>query len=91
MMLFVNQVLLFKRTLGVISDASYFYRKRFDESSTIDTMTFKKEYYTDRLKHHFLKLINQCVDSEGKVPKFIQHVLAYDIQWLIKETEEWKK
>lgn len=83
----VNQVLLFKRTLGVISDASYFYRKRFDESSTIDTMTFKKEYYTDRLKHHFLKLINQCVDSEGKVPKFIQHVLAYDIQWLIKETE----
>ncbi len=83
----VNLVLLYKKTLGVISTASYFYRKRFDESSTIDTMSFKKEYYTDRLKYHFVELINHCKQTEGHVPKFIQYVLAYDLQWLVKETD----
>lgn len=83
----VNQVLLNKKTLGVLNNAYYYYRKRYDTSSTIDTMTFQKEHYTDRLKHHFMKIINQCIEKEGKVPKFIQYALIYDIHWLVKETE----
>ena len=51
---FLNNVLLKKQKLGVISDAGYYYRKRPDESSTLDTMRLKENFYIPRLIHHFM-------------------------------------
>ena len=84
---FVNNILLRKRKLGVISNAHYFYRKREDGSSTLDTMALKENFYIPRLKDHFLNLIDNSIRKYGKVPKFIQYALIYDLQWLISISE----
>ena len=84
---FLNNILLKKQKLGVISDAGYYYRKRPDESSTLDTMRLKENFYIPRLIHHFMNLINQSIMKYGMVPKFIQYTIIYDLQWLISISE----
>ena len=84
----VNKILLEKRAYGVISSGGYCYRKRFDESSTIDSSVNKKSYYTDRLKGYFSELIDYSKDKLGYVPKFIQYLIVYDIQWMFLDEEK---
>ncbi|AWX32297.1 hypothetical protein AW729_03885 [Methanosphaera sp. BMS] len=83
----LNKILQNKKTLGVVNSAEYQYRKRFDESSSLDNNKFKKEYYTPRLKYHFMDLIDFYLTKEDKIPIFIQYMLAYNIQWLLKEPD----
>lgn len=80
----VNKILLEKKTLGVLNTTKYYYRKRFDESSTIDEVPSKKEYYNDKLTNYFLYLIDYAKSKEGEVPRFLQYVLAYDLQWVFE-------
>lgn len=81
----INKILLEKKTLGLVNRTTYFYRKRFDESSTIDTVSEKKEYFTDKLKDYFLYLFDYAKSKEGEIPKFLQYTLAYDLQWIFHE------
>lgn len=79
----INRILIHKQAYGVLKDPSYFYRKRWDESSTTDTHLIKKEYFTDRLKFHFMDLIDYYLERENKVPLFLQYTLAYNLQWMV--------
>lgn len=81
----INKILLDNKFLGVIDNPNYFYRRRFDESSTIDTVSRKKEYFTPKLKNYFLHLFEYAKYKEGKVPYFLQYTLAYDLQWIFHE------
>lgn len=83
----VNKILLEKKTLGVISDAIYYYRKREDFTSTIDIVGEKKEYYTDKLKYYFMELIDYAKFKENNVPRFLQYMLIYDLQWVIEQSD----
>ncbi|WP_323735635.1 glycosyltransferase [Methanosphaera sp. ISO3-F5] len=79
----INKILLNKKTLGVINSSKYFYRRRENEKSTLDTMGNNFLHYTPRLKYHFLDLIKYCLDYELHIPYFIQYMMAYDIQWIL--------
>lgn len=81
---FVNQVLLNKLKLGLVKSGSYFYRKFEAKNSLLDFSKNTKEYYTSRIKHFHFKLLDYSKKSYGKVLKFIQHVIMYDLQWLFK-------
>lgn len=83
----VNKILLEKKTLGTISDAFYYYRKREDFSSTIDIVGEQKEYFTDKLKYYFMELIDYAKFKENKVPRFLQYMIAYDLQWLLHQPD----
>lgn len=83
----INKILLEKQKYGVINSATYYYRKRYDESSTIDNSVSKKEFYTEKLRNYFLALMEYSYSKFGEVPLFIQYLVAYDIQWVIKESE----
>ena len=78
----VNKILLEKMAYGVISTGGYCYRKRFEESSTIDSSINDKNYYNPRLKGYFCELIDYSKDKLGYVPKFIQYLIVYDIKWI---------
>ena len=82
--IFINKILLKKKKLGVINTSQYFYRLRFDETSTIDKSIYEKRYYNERFKYYFRNLIDYCLSKEGTVPDFIQYTLAYDFQWVFK-------
>ena len=48
--LLLNKILINNPQLGLVQDANYLYRKRFDESSTIDNSQKKKGFFTDRFQ-----------------------------------------
>lgn len=81
----INKILMEKKTLGVIDTSKYFYRKRFDESSTLDIVTTKKEFFTDKLRDYYLHLFNYALSKDGEIPDFLKYTLAYDLQWVLKE------
>ena len=82
--LMVNEILLMKKKIGVISSSTYHYRKREDSNSTIDIYKRDKKYFTHSLKNFNLNLIEYSKEKLGNVPLFIQYVVAYDIQWFYK-------
>lgn len=85
--LMINKLLLEKKKLGVVSDTKYYYRRRAEKNSTVDKSSQTKEYFIDRLEDYFINLIHYCLDKEGSVPCFIQYMLAYDLQWMLKLDE----
>ena len=82
--LIINKIFLDKMKYGAVSDAEYFYRQRLDATSTVDLMKENENYFTPRLKNFYLELAEYCNKKEGIIPKFIQYLFAYDLQWLLK-------
>lgn len=79
--LMVNKILLQKKKYGVISSCYYNYRKRLDATSTIDNYKQNREFFTHSLKNLDINLMDYYKEKIGNVPKFIQYVVAYDVQW----------
>ena len=80
---FVNEILLKKPTFALISNLSYYYRKKDPSLSLLDSSSYSKEYYTLRFKNFYFKLIEESIKKYGEVLKFIQYTIAYDLQWLL--------
>lgn len=79
---FLNQLLLKNPNLGVLKGVKYYYRKRSSKNSLIDSSSFSKEYFNNRVEHYFNFLVYESLKIFGKVPKFIQYTLMYDLQWI---------
>ena len=84
--LFVNQILLKKRTLGVISDTTYWYRYREAGDSAIQKASKSLDYFLTSLKQVPLRLIDICKEAGITCPRFMQYMIAYDIHWRIQRT-----
>lgn len=82
--LMLNKILIDNPVYGVVNQAIYWYRKRNDESSTIDLSSRKKEFYLNRLNYYFKELINYSIEKHGEVISFIQYLITYDIQWMFR-------
>lgn len=78
----INKILLDNPEYGVVKNAAYMYRKRLDESSTIDSSKYFSEFYTSRLKNYFINLLEYSLLKKGHVPKFIQFLFVYELQWI---------
>lgn len=84
----LNKIILRKKKLGILNTTHYNYRKRLDHSSTIDsTMDSNKDFFLKQLKNYYLYLINYSIEKENKVIPYIQYLIAYDLQWLLKRDE----
>ena len=81
--LMINKMLIDNPIYGVVKDAIYWYRKRTNDASTIDSSTSQKDFYIDRLKRYFKELINYSKEKNGNVVKFIQYLIVYDLQWML--------
>lgn len=82
--LLINKILIDKQAYGVVREGMYWYRRRADESSTMDSASLKKDFYLDRLQRYFKGLIDHYMENIGYVPKYIQYLIVYDIQWMLK-------
>lgn len=78
-------ILLKKRTLGIVSEATYWYRRHGAGAvSTTESTLYNPAWYQPYLDHYCMAVIRHCLDTYGNVPAFIQHTLAYDLQLRIK-------
>ncbi|MBQ2666053.1 glycosyltransferase [Methanobrevibacter sp.] len=78
---FINKLLVNEKNIAFLNTTDYLYRKRDDSSSTLDDIGYKKEFYLDKLRYFHEELIKFSLDQLGYVAKFIQYVIAYDLQW----------
>ena len=82
--LMINKILIDNPCYGVIKNAKYWYRRRKNNSSTLNSVYLKKEFYHGRLVNYFKELINISKEKYGNVPKFIQYLTVYDLQWMFR-------
>ena len=85
--LMINEMLIDKPVYGVVNQAMYWYRKRTNDASTIDSASSKKEFYINRLNDYFKELIRNSKEKYGEVPKFIQYLIVYDLQWMFRVSD----
>ena len=80
--LFINEILLNRLKIGVVSGAEYHYRKFEAKNSLLDYSTNTKTFYTSRVEHFYFKLLNESKYKYGRILKFVQYVIMYDLQWV---------
>ena len=82
--LMINRMLIDNPSYGVIKNAKYWYRRRKNNSSTLNSVYLKKEFYHGRLVNYFKELLNTSKEKHTEIPKFIQYLVIYDLQWMFR-------
>lgn len=84
---FINEYLIdnLDKDAIFIENAKYFYRKRADESSTLDKKLKDKRYFLDVPSRGYLALLEHTQNKLGYIPDFIQQTIIYDVYWMIKD------
>jgi glycosyltransferase involved in cell wall biosynthesis/CDP-glycerol glycerophosphotransferase (TagB/SpsB family) len=62
----------------------YYYRKRADGSSSLDTAAGKPEYYLEQLREGPLALLMQARNEQKTIPEFLQYAALYHMSWCIR-------
>ncbi|SEH27490.1 CDP-glycerol glycerophosphotransferase family protein [Selenomonas sp. KH1T6] len=78
------KILKGRKTLGVISEARYHYRKRKRGGSALQQSTAQEAWYFPHLEYLCVYSLENHRDEAGKIPKFIQYTIMYDLQWRFK-------
>lgn len=78
---FVNKYLLLNQPTEVafLRAPIYYYRKRQDLNSSLDLAKQRRDYYLDALRYGYLDILVQAQEITGRVPRFIQRTVLYDI------------
>ncbi|GAB3067598.1 CDP-glycerol glycerophosphotransferase family protein [Intrasporangium mesophilum] len=69
------------RQAGFIASAKYFYRKRADQSSTLQTGISATGRYSTVPREGYLALLDASAAQFGSVPMWVQHVVLYELSW----------
>lgn len=67
-----------------LEHSKYYYRKREDGSSTLDTSWIKKERFLNVPEYGYLDVLKSYQEKEGAVPVNIQRTVIYEIVWYLK-------
>ncbi|GAA1777016.1 CDP-glycerol glycerophosphotransferase family protein [Agromyces lapidis] len=83
---FVSEYLLTasRPVVGLVADAYYYYRQRADGSSSVQGARSDARTYEQVAKHGYLPLLGAAGDRFGRVPRWLQALIAYDLLWLFK-------
>nr|WP_279176958.1 CDP-glycerol glycerophosphotransferase family protein [Campylobacter insulaenigrae] len=83
---FINTYLLenlnFKSAF--LKNAKYYYRKRFDKSSTLDKKHNNTKYFLNILERGYLEIL-KTASNHNTVPIFVQNVVLYELFWHTQE------
>lgn len=79
----LTKIIMKRQVYGIVKEGQYNYRRREDASSATQTGKNDKKWYTDYLKNFSRELINHSITTLGYVPRYIQYMIAYDLQWRI--------
>lgn len=78
---FVNKIILKKCAYGLAHDAVYFYRRRANGTSAVDSQRGDKCFYLDTLLYYHMELLAESKKLYGEVVPFIQAIIGHDICW----------
>lgn len=81
--LFLTNLICKTGSFGVVADTYYLYRKRIDNSSTLQNTYENREYYTK----FFDVVIEGLYDKfrESDYSEYIENVVSYNLQWPLRK------
>ncbi len=82
---FICTLLLEKRTLGVVREALHYYRMRTDGTSLLQIQDQSENYYFSVPKYMHQYLFDRSKEKYGRINRFIQYTVMYDITWRLKK------
>ncbi len=65
--------------VGFIRSAEYYYRRRADGTSSVQSAWSRDRKYTDVPRHGYLDLLQQAARSHGRPPLWVQNTVLYDL------------
>jgi glycosyltransferase involved in cell wall biosynthesis/CDP-glycerol glycerophosphotransferase (TagB/SpsB family) len=81
----MGEILLDNPKFGVVTKPTYFYRKRLDQASSQDKNMIDRFWYLETPKRVWYDLFDYTRKKNGSIPKFIQFMAMYDLQWRFKQ------
>lgn len=84
----MGEILLDKQKYGVLADPVYYYRKRSDQASSLDSNLADKFWYMQTPSRAFGELLSHARKQTGTIPKFIQFMVMYDFQWRLTQPDQ---
>lgn len=85
---FVSEILLEKLKIGILSDPTYYYRRRQENNSAINQSAETKGWYLTTPERVYKYLFELSMKKFNRVPKYIQHLVMYDLQWRFKQEKQ---
>lgn len=82
--LVINKILLRELKYGVLAAPTYWYRKRAEGGSALDTQYVELVSFIAPLRLCHGELFAESVRVHGRVLPFLQYAVMYDLQWRIK-------
>ncbi len=82
----INRIFLSNpgRAISFVPSATYYYRKRSDQSSQVDRAKTQRSWFIDKLEYGFLDLLETAERELGHVPRYIQRTCLYDTFWAFR-------
>ncbi len=71
-------------SVGFLRDSKYYYRKREDGTSTLDTSWTKPERFLNVPEFGYLDMLRKFKEAKGYVPVYIQRTVLYEMVWYVK-------
>jgi len=68
-----------KPMVGFLKSTSYHYRKRADQSSSLQTSMLHPGRYTDVFTYGYLAILESARSLRGEIPFWLQHFIAYEL------------
>lgn len=75
--------------LGLVSSARYYYRKRADGSSLMDTTWSSTEKFTHEPKYGHLGMLEEITRRRGSTPIWAQNMVLYSLYWYFVADKLW--
>lgn len=69
--------------VGLLASAKYYYRRRGDQSSLIQTSYAMREKYADVIEFGYLDVLRHARE-QGPVPRWLENTVLYDVFWYFK-------
>lgn len=82
---FINEILLDTERMMLLKEPIYYYRRRATESSAIQNQLRSYDWYLVTPKEVYKYLFDLSKKKYGKIIKYIQYLVMYDVQWRLKE------
>lgn len=73
-----------RRLISVVDSAKYYYRRRADNTSTLQTSVSDARRYTDVLEYGCLDLLER---AGTRPPLWLQYAILYELTWSLKGDE----
>lgn len=84
----LGRLILDTMKYGTVSRPTYYYRKRKTGGSIVDSSLSAPDWYEQTPELVYKRVFDYSDDKLGYVPKYIQYMVMYDLQWRLRQKKK---